>query len=64
MVLVVHRFQELDLAPELQELFFFVPILECLYYTAKYEGICIYCAQQLPAGEEKYPPKNEQAKYF
>ncbi len=42
--------QELDIAPELCDLVFVRTLacgdpIEFLYYTAKYEPICIYCAQ-------------------
>ena len=53
--------QELDLPPELKEAVF-VRNLQCgepierLYYTAKYEPICIYCAESVDdSNDENYP---------
>lgn len=59
--------QELDLGPELCDLVF-VRTLQCgdpieiLYYTAKYEPICIYCAQPVASCEGKTYPQCEQCK--
>ena len=53
--------QELDLGPELCDLVFVRTLtcgdlIEILYYTAKYEPICIYCAQSVDDSDgENYP---------
>lgn len=53
--------QELDLTPELCDLVFVRTLncedpIEILYYTAKYEPICIYCAQSMDSSDgENYP---------
>ena len=56
--------QELDLGPELCELVFVRTLtcgdpIEILYYTAKYEHICVHCAQPMDdsasENSENYP---------
>lgn len=55
--------QELDIIPELRDLVFVRTLacgdpIEVLYYTAKFEPICIYCAQSMDSydsASENYP---------
>ena len=57
--------QELDLAPELRDIVF-VRSLQCgdpierLYYTAKYEPICIYCAEPVANSDTGNYPQCDQ----
>ncbi len=52
--------QELELSAELKEMVF-VRNLQChdpveiLYYSAKYESICIYCSQPTSDSKKFYP---------
>ena len=59
--------QELDLPSELNDRVYVRQLnchdpIEILYYTAKYEPICIYCGQPEPFKTEKEYPRCDNCK--
>ena len=61
--------QELDLPSDLVDEVFVRDLncsepIELLYYSAKYDPICVYCAKEEPFSHEKFYPQCKDCKHM